>query len=91
MMPGHSTLSEALARLVARARSTQDDDDSTTPTAFRPARRVTVQRRGIPIVDKVDRGQQILDNPREYFLEARERASQVVARDMAREQHVEAV
>ncbi len=42
-------------------------------------------RRGITIVRKTDRGEQILKDPDKYFAEARERARAQVERDMERE------
>jgi hypothetical protein len=48
-----------------------------------------LQRRGIRIVEKVDRGQQIIDDPQGYFDEARARAAEQVERDMERERKLE--
>jgi hypothetical protein len=50
--------------------------------------RRTLPRRGIVITQKVDRGQQILNDPATYFSQARQKAKQQVERDMERERRL---
>ncbi len=45
-------------------------------------------RRGLPMTNTIDRGQQIIEDPERYFAEARERARKQVERDLERERHL---
>ncbi len=46
------------------------------------------KREGLVIVDSIDRGQLIIEDPEKYFEEARARARAQVERDMERERRL---
>lgn len=44
-----------------------------------------MMRKGLPLINPVDRGAEILRDPEAYFKAARERARELVQRDLRRE------
>ena len=76
------SLSGRLSCVRGRPRALGYVVEAAKPSKHQPRRQMP--RIGIKIVHKVDRGQQIIDNPVRYFEAARARAWAQVERDRAR-------